>query len=131
LDFIIGELKQFLPDLKTITFFGDGAASQFKQRYLFHNLTKMSIEYDLNLSWSFFATSHGEGVVDALGGLVKRMVWQEIMTKEQCKTAADFVHLAKSRTITIILYEIKQASIDASEQKLEQLFNGTGPVRDT
>ncbi|CAF2377023.1 unnamed protein product [Rotaria sp. Silwood2] len=131
LGYIIGELKQYLPDLKTIIFFSDGAASQFKQRFLFRNLTRLSIDYDLNLSWSFFATSHGKGVVDAIGGTVKRLVWQEIMTKQQCKTAACFVRLAKSETNTIILHEITQAAIDASEQKLQQIFNDTRSARDT
>ncbi|CAF1620097.1 unnamed protein product, partial [Didymodactylos carnosus] len=52
----------------------DGAASQFKQRYLFQNLTRTVAEHALKLSWNFFATSHGKGVVDAIGGTVKRMV---------------------------------------------------------
>ncbi|CAF1275201.1 unnamed protein product [Rotaria sordida] len=131
LDYIIGELKQYLPDLKTIKFFSDGAASQFKQRFLFRNLIRLSIDCDLNLSWSFFATSHGKGVVDAIGGTVKRLVWQEILTKQQCKTATSFVLLAKNKTNTIILHEITQAAIDASEQKLQQIFNATRSVRDT
>jgi hypothetical protein len=131
LEYIIDESKQYLPNLTTITFFSDGAASQFKQRFLFRNLTKLSIDSSLNLSWSFFATSHGKGVVDAIGGIVKRMVWQEIMTKKQCETAVDFVRLAKSKTNTIILREITQAAIDASEQKLQQIFNDTRSVRDT
>ena len=131
LDFIIQELKQYLPDLKSIVFFSDGAASQFKQRFLFRNLTRFSIDYHLNLSWNFFATSHGKGVVDAIGGTVKRLVLQEIMTKKQCKSAAEFEFLAKSKTKTIILHEITQAAIDASEQKLQHLFNETKSVRDT
>ena len=95
LNYIISELKQYLPDLKTIICFSDGAASQFKQRFfLFRNITRLSNDYDL--------TSHGKGVVDAIGGIVKRIVWQGIMTRKQCKTAADFVFLAKSKTNTII-----------------------------
>jgi hypothetical protein len=53
------------------------------------------------------------------------------MTKKQCKTAADFVFLAKSKTNTIILHEITQAAVDASEQKLRQVFDHTKSVRDT
>ncbi|CAF0990306.1 unnamed protein product, partial [Didymodactylos carnosus] len=49
----------------------DGAASQFKQRHLFQKLTRMMTEYVLKLSWNFFATSHGKGVVDDIGGTVK------------------------------------------------------------
>ncbi len=71
---IISKLKQYLPELEEIVFFSDGAASQFKQRYLFQNMTRMMTEHDLELSWNFFATSHGKGVVDAIGGVVKRIV---------------------------------------------------------
>jgi hypothetical protein len=64
--YIINKLKQELPLLEEILFFSDGAASQFKQRYLCHNLTRMSHEYQLSLSWHFFATSHATGVVDGI-----------------------------------------------------------------
>ncbi|CAF3317809.1 unnamed protein product [Rotaria sp. Silwood2] len=132
LNYIISELKQYLPNLEEITFFSDGAASQFKQRYLFQNLTRMMMEHDLKLSWNFFATSHGKGVVDAIGGIVKRMVWQEIMTKKQlCRTATDFVHIANKKTSTIIVHEISQTEIDASKQKLQPLFATTKSVKNT
>ncbi|CAF5036332.1 unnamed protein product, partial [Rotaria magnacalcarata] len=122
---IITKLKQYLPDLEEIVFFSDGAASQFKQRYLLQNMTRMMVEHTLKLSWNFFATSHGKGVVDAIGGMVKRMVWQEIMTKKQCRSATDFVCIAKTKTNTIILDEISQTEIDVAKLSLEQLFMAT------
>ncbi len=30
------------------------------------------------LKWNFFATSHGKGAVDGLGGTVKRSVWRQM-----------------------------------------------------
>jgi hypothetical protein len=128
---IISKLKQYLPDLEEIAFFSDGAASQFKQRYMFQNMTRMMFDHDLKLSWNFFATSHGKGVVDAIGGTVKRMVWQEIMAKKQCRSATDFVRIAKTKTNTIILDEISQTEIDAAKLKLQQLFAKTKSVKDT
>ncbi|CAF5100005.1 unnamed protein product, partial [Rotaria magnacalcarata] len=131
LNTIITKLKQYLPDLEEIVFFSDGAASQFKQRYLLQNMTRMMVEHTLKLSWNFFATSHGKGVVDAIGGMVKRMVWQEIMTKKQCRSATDFVRIAKTKTNTIILDEISQTEIDVAKLRLEQLFMATKSVKDT
>ena len=49
---------------KPLIFFSDGATSQFKQRYLFSNLHSWEMEHDIELSWNFFATSHGKGVVE-------------------------------------------------------------------
>ncbi|CAF1461359.1 unnamed protein product [Rotaria sp. Silwood1] len=132
LNYIISELKQYFPNLEEITFFSDGAASQFKQRYLFQNLTRMMMEHYLKLSWNFFATSHGKGVVDAIGGIIKRMVWQEIMARKQlCRTATDFVRIANKKTSTIIVHEISQTEIDASKQKLQPLFATTKSVKNT
>ncbi|CAF1298029.1 unnamed protein product [Rotaria magnacalcarata] len=47
---IITKLKQYLPDLEEIVFFSEGAASQFKQRYLFQNMIRMMVEHTLKLS---------------------------------------------------------------------------------
>jgi hypothetical protein len=69
--------------------------------------------------------------VDAIGGIVKRMVWQEIMTKKQCRSATDFVSIAKTKTKTIVLDEISQTDIDTAKLKLQQLFARTKSVKDT
>ncbi len=69
------------------------------------------MEHDLKLSRNFFATSNGKGVVKAVGGIVKRMVRQEIMTKKQCRSATDFANIAKTEMKTIILDEILHSDI--------------------
>ena len=63
------------PSVKSIDIFSDGAASQFKQKYLFSNLHTWETKFEISLQWNFFATSHGKGVVDGIGGAVKRSVW--------------------------------------------------------
>ncbi len=128
--YIINTLKQKLPSLEEILFFSDGAASQFKQRYLIHNLTRMSYEYQLIFSWHFFATSHAKGVVDGIGGNTKRMVWKQILTKkDKCENAADFVNIAKTKTKAIIIEEITQNDIDKSTTQLQTFFTNTKSVK--
>jgi len=58
--------------------FNDGPTSQFKQRFLFSNLHYWEQAYEISIKWNFFATSQGKGVVDGIGGTVKRMVWRNI-----------------------------------------------------
>ena len=124
-------MKQKLPSLEEILFFSDGAASQFKQRYLIHNLTRMSYEYQLTLSWHFFATSHAKGVVNGIGGNIKRMVWKQISTKkDKCENAADFVNIAKTKSKAIIIEEITQKDIDESTTQLQTFFTNTKSVND-
>ena len=33
-------------------------------------------------SWKYFATRHGKGVVDGIGGVAKALVWAKVMSKE-------------------------------------------------
>ena len=89
-------VQQCVPDLQAVRFFSDGAASQFKQRYLFRNLTYLAKAFNVLVSWHFFASHHGKGVVDGLGATVKRLVHQQILTSKDCRNAPDFVLLARS-----------------------------------
>ena len=43
-----------------------------------HNLKQ---DHDISIRWNFFATSHGKGVVDGIGGTVKRSVWRHIQSE--------------------------------------------------
>ena len=60
---------------RKISVFSDGASSQFKQWFLFSNLHLWEAEFGVKLTWNLSATSHGKGVVDGIGGTVKRTVW--------------------------------------------------------
>ena len=67
-------MKEKLPfDLKKITYFTDGCASQYKCCKNFLNLCKHYCDFGIEAEWHFFATSHGKGPCDGIGGCVKRM----------------------------------------------------------
>ncbi|CAF1179048.1 unnamed protein product [Didymodactylos carnosus] len=131
IEIILNELKTHVPNLKQIDFFSDGAASQFKQRFMFRNLIQIAHEYKIALSWNFFATSHGKGVVDGLGGTVKRLVWSAALAGNNCKSAKDFVKLAQQKTKKIIIIEITKNGIDNSKLKLENIFKVAKSVPET
>ena len=49
-------------NVDVIDAFSDGAPSQFKNQYIFNALTYFHSKCNLaNLTWNFFATSHGKG----------------------------------------------------------------------
>ena len=73
LEIVLNHLESVIPNVKEIKCFSDGAASQSKQRFHFRNLVRIANERRIDLSWHFFATSHGKGVVDGIGGTVKRL----------------------------------------------------------
>lgn len=131
LKIILDHLKTSLPNLKEVAFFSDGAASQFKQRFHFRNLMIISHEHQLTLTWNFFATSHGKGVVDGIGGTVKRLVWSAVLGGESCRSADEFVKIARQKTKKILLAEITKTAIDSSKMKLENIFKVAKAVPDT
>ena len=72
MNYLLKQLRKDTPSLNVLNIFSDGAGSQFKQKYLFSNLHAWVQDYSY-----FFATSHGKGVVDGIGGTVKRAVWRQ------------------------------------------------------
>ena len=65
--------------VKRVHVFSDGPSSQFKNKYMvnfYHQLRK-----NVKFTWNFFATSHGKGVVDGIGGTVKRVVWRAVSSR--------------------------------------------------
>ncbi|CAM4763234.1 unnamed protein product [Rotaria magnacalcarata] len=132
LKIILNHIETVLPNVVEVNCFSDGAASQFKQRFLFRNLIQINNERNIKLSWNFFATSHGKGVVDGIGGgVVKRLVWSAVLAGEVCRSAEDFIKLAQKKTNKVILVEITRNDIDNSKINLEDIFKTAKAVPET
>ena len=58
---------------KRIIYFSDGCAAQYKNRKIFINLCHHEEDFGMPAEWHFFATSHGKGPCDGVGGTVKRL----------------------------------------------------------
>ncbi|CAF1395943.1 unnamed protein product, partial [Didymodactylos carnosus] len=128
---IFTEIKVLVPELEIIDVFSDGAASQFKQRFMFRNLVQLARDFSFDLTWNFFATSHGKGVVDGIGRTVKCLVWGAVLAGQTCRSAEDFVRIAKQKTNKITLIELTKNDIDASKNKLQNIFAVVKAVSET
>ena len=113
---LLSHLKRSNPQLKTVSFFSDGAASQFKQRFLFHSLIFLRDEHDIDVPWHFFATSHGKGVVDGIRGTVKRAVWRACLSGTVINSAEKFLRVATSRVKNVIFFFIKSEDTAGNEE---------------
>ena len=71
---VLTYLKTELPGVKTINYFTDGCAPQYKNKNNFINLRHHEDDLGLAAEWNFFATSHGKTACDGIGGTVKRLV---------------------------------------------------------
>jgi hypothetical protein len=59
---------------KYIYYFSDGCAGQYKNRKNFVNLYHHKADFGIEAEWNFFATAHGKGPPDAIGGNSKRLM---------------------------------------------------------
>ena len=65
-----------------LVLYSDGP-SEFKNKFLQRILLDIGKRLKINVSWKFFATSHGKGVVDGIGGSAKACVRARIMSKDE------------------------------------------------
>ena len=69
-------------DLGTyISLFTDGPSSEFKNKYCVEMLKLLGQKHSIDTRWQYFATSHGKGVVDGIGGSAKAGVRRKVMSK--------------------------------------------------
>lgn len=62
----------FTQEIKRIIYFSDGCAGQYKNRKNIANLINHERDFGCSAEWHFFATSHGKGPCDGVGGTLKR-----------------------------------------------------------
>lgn len=81
---IVKDLEKKHPAMRELHVFSDGAASQFKNRYIWFFLSTTLKETfpDVSTEWHYFATSHGKGAVDGVGGTVKRAVGTAVLSRQ-------------------------------------------------
>ena len=66
---VLKYLKTEFPAVKTIHYFTDGCAGQYKNKKHFINLCHHEDDFGLSAEWNFFATSLWKAPVMALGEL--------------------------------------------------------------
>ena len=116
---------------KTVTqlhVFSDGAASQFKNRYTLSTILQPQLIHN-NMDWSFFATAHGKGPVDGVGGTVKRAVWRRILQKRVVvNTAQDFAEVARNSCPNVAVIFVGKKEVGECKAQLEAVWQSKPPV---
>lgn len=81
---LIAHLKQKFgaKNVKKIYYFSDGAAAQYKNKYNLLNLVNHKKDFGIDAEWHFFATSHGKGACDGVGGTVKKHAYFTSLQKD-------------------------------------------------
>ena len=90
------------------------------------------MEYDLKITWNFFATSHGKGVVDGIGGTVKRAVWRHVKAERAHMTnASEYSTLGKWLCPNIHIKFVSKEEIAELTSYLDTKWSNTKPVPGT
>lgn len=108
----VDRMFEELPEnIDLVKIWSDGPSKQFKNKFIAASLPVLEQKYDKKIEWNYFATSHGKGPVDGIGGALKRQVREKVLSGEcEVRNAAEFVGAVdpKSKVNTILMDE-KQA----------------------
>ena len=123
----IDRLLEEIPEtVKKVSIWSDCPASWFMVAALKPLQEKNSIE----ITWNFFATSHGKGPVDGIGGAVKHVVWNSVRSRKNIVNNASIFTKADSASHVKVI-EVKPCEIDEINKALgiEQMFNQAGQIQ--
>ena len=131
MSFLYNHLTTKYPTIETINTFSDGAASQFKQQYLFSNLYIWEQNTQTNIIWNFFATLHGKGAVDCLGGTVKHSGWRSVKVGGNAPLdKMSYSEIAHQRNPNINIFFILSEDIEKKSDEIKH-WNQILPVSNT
>ena len=109
-----------------ILLWSDGPSSQFKNRFMARFMEMSAEKHSSNISWNFFATSHGKGAVDGVGGVLKRRAWNKVKARQVViRNAAEFTDAVKdggiicnflTKEFMVASYAEMSASIESAEK---------------
>ena len=119
-------------NIQELHMFSDGAGSQFKNRFILSQVAQPSLLHAnlRSLDWSFFATAHGKGPVDGVGGTVKRAVWRRILQeKVVVNSAHEFYQCAQQCCPNVCMQFVQSSEIAQVRSELEGLWAANEPRR--
>lgn len=83
----------------------------------------------MKCEWLFFATSHGKGAVDGVGGIIKRMVWLQVKSRRVIiNTAEDFYECAKSICAGINILYTSAEEVVSQKITLDNRWKDIKPI---
>ena len=124
--------KLLSKNVHTLHVWTDGPSSQFKNRFIVAILPWLAKKFDIDIHWHYFATSHGKGCVDGIGGMVKRMVAEKVRQRRSivrdAKSFFDCTKILKSET-GFFLITLEQISNFVKDEKINDIFDSAPDVK--
>lgn len=117
---LVKEIRDLAPKIEHLHIFSDNCAGQFKSRYTMSNVCFGQTDFGVKIDWNFFASSHGKGAVDGIGGMVKRIVWRAMKGRQAfVNTPEDFYRVALEKCKEIRVLFVPKEDINQNRKHLE------------
>ena len=116
---LLGFLTVSIKNLRKVYYFTDGASSEYKN---FVNLAFHMQNFNLEAECHFFATSHGKGPCDGLGGTIKREAARASLQRPlegQIQTALQLYEWAKEAILSIQFQYADMGEYETEEHLLQ------------
>ena len=130
---ITDHLKLHHPHVRSVQYFSDGCAGQYKNFKNFMNVCLHEQEFGLAATWSFFATSHGKGPCDGIGGTVKRLARQESLRRENdpLNKFEKLLKYCEDEITGVEFFEISADQMNAKRPTINKRFEGGSTIAGT
>lgn len=119
-----------IPKGSTLHIFSDGCAGQFKCKFNFFHLEKLSEIFEVKIMWHFFASCHGKGAVDGVGGKVKMIAAHESRLGVIINTAEEFCKVLQSKSKIEIIH-IPAFIIEARSLEVKNDYSSLKTIKGT
>ena len=128
----VDKILESLPqNIKKVHFWSDGPTSQFKNKFVAKSIGLLQKRHKMTIHWSYFATSHGKGPVDGVGGALKREIWTKVKTRgSMVRNAAEFFDAHnKNSKVKLILMNTSDIEDRAKAMNLKDEWKSAKDVR--
>ncbi|XP_063222679.1 uncharacterized protein LOC134531076 isoform X2 [Bacillus rossius redtenbacheri] len=126
---LIQDSKQKMQNIHHVKIFSDGCAAQFKNRFTVVNLTYFQTDCNISADWNYFATSHGKGAVNGVGGTLKRTVWRKVKSRQEIvNSPVEFFQCTERNVKGVTVIFISAEEVKSSSSLLDERWEKVQPI---
>lgn len=129
---VIKDVKEFIPQIRTVHFLSDGPTTQYRNKYMFQifGSTLSTWLESERMAWHYSESSHGKGAPDGIGGAIKRAADAIIAKGEDVPDFETLVSKLQGSGSSINIIPIEAKRISELNKEFENIkqaetFKGT------
>ena len=125
------EMKEKL-GIHTVHYYTDSPFSQYRNKWMFHLISKHEEFFGMKATWDYFECGHGKGPCDGVGGTIKRLADQAQKQGAKIQDAKDFMKWAiESKSLNFTCSYISPEDFQPFHEEYEFLKTSLGSLNGT